>query len=159
MSDDENSQEEVKKEIPEPPGLKFFLSHMNSYTGKALLEELKNSHLVKDPAAAHTFIGTLYKDSSYDFSHPDITPDGVEKLVSMARTEEFRHHIIDSDVIIYDLLTNSYEEVDYVIKALKASKLEKEKTLILLSTVMTWVNTPPKYKKEVEGGEEEENAE
>lgn len=62
---------------------------------------------------------------------------------------------MNSDIIIYDLLTNNYEEVDYVIKTLKTSKLIEMKTLILLSTVMTWVNTPPKFEKENEEGEGE----
>ena len=66
----------------------------------------------------------------------------------MLRTQAFRDEILASDIIVYDLLTAAYEEVDYVIKTLKTSGLEKPKTLILLSTVMTWVNTPPKYKKE-----------
>ncbi len=56
--------------------------------------------------------------------------------------------------VVYDLLTNSFEEVDYVIKTLKTAKLLEEKRLVLLSTIMTWVNTPPKYKKELEEGEE-----
>mmetsp|Transcript_432 Transcript_432/g.480 ORF Transcript_432/g.480 Transcript_432/m.480 type:complete len:158 (-) Transcript_432:1689-2162(-) len=63
------------------------------------------------------------------------------------------------DVIVYDLITNSFEEVDYVIKTLKTSHLLEQKTLILLSTIMTWVNTPPKYKKELAEGEEEEGQE
>lgn len=54
-------------------------------------------------------------------------------------------------------MTNKYEEVDYVIKTLKTSNLTEQKTLILLSSVMTWVNTPPKFKKEIEDGEDEEN--
>lgn len=37
---------------------------------------------------------------------------------------------------------------------MKTSKLTKEKTLVILSSVMTWVNTPPKVK--VEGEEEEQ---
>jgi hypothetical protein len=37
-----------------------------------------------------------------------------------------------------------------VIKTLKTSNLENKKTLILLSSVMTWVNTPPKFKEDVE---------
>jgi hypothetical protein len=50
-------------------------------------------------------------------------------------------------VIVYDLVTNKFEEVDYVIKALKTAELgDNEKTLILLSSVMTWVNTPLKFK-------------
>lgn len=72
----------------------------------------------------------------------------------MERTKEFRDTILESDVIIYDLLTAQYEEVDYVIKTLKTSELNREKTLILLSSVMTWVNTLPKYQKELEDGEE-----
>lgn len=87
-------------------------------------------------------------------------PEGVEQLISMERTKEFRDAILSCDVIIYDLLTANYEEVDYVIKTLKTSDLANEKTLILLSSVMTWVNTPPKYQKELEEGEEpEEGAE
>ena len=77
----------------------------------------------------------------------------------MERTKEFRERILNSDVIVYDLMTNQYEEVDYVIKALKTSNLTEEKTLILLSSVMTWVNTPAKIKVENAEGEDEEGAE
>ena len=47
-------------------------------------------------------------------------------------------------MIIYDLMTNDFKEVDYVIKTLKTTKLESKKTLIILSSVLTWVNTLPK---------------
>jgi len=42
----------------------------------------------------------------------------------MERTKEFRENILESDVIVYDLLTNRFEEVDYVIKTLKTSNLQ-----------------------------------
>ena len=71
------------------------------------------------------------------------------------RTQEFRAQLLESDVIIYDLLSNSFEEVDYVIKTLKTSEYETEKTLVLLSSVMSWVNTPPKFEEEKQEGEEE----
>lgn len=80
----------------------------------------------------------------------------------MERSHDFRKTILEADVIVYDLITNKYEEVDYVIKTLKTAELQQEKTLILLSTVMTWVNTPPKFKQEgaAEGeGEGEAEAE
>jgi ribosomal protein L12E/L44/L45/RPP1/RPP2 len=54
-------------------------------------------------------------------------------------------------------MSNNFEEVDYVIKTLKTCDLQEEKTLVLLSSVMTWVNTPPKFKEEKT--EEEEGAE
>jgi len=63
-------------------------------------------------------------------------------------------------------MSNSFEEVDYVIKTLKSTDLPEEKTLVLLSTVMTWVNTPPKLEEEKkeddeegEGGDDGEGAE
>ena len=70
--------------------------------------------------------------------------------MDFARTQDFREELLKSDVIIYDLMSNNFEEVDYVIKTLKTSNLEDKKTLILLSSVMTWVNTPPKFKEDVE---------
>lgn len=72
------------------------------------------------------------------------------------RSEDFRHKLLESNVIIYDLMSNSFEEVDYVIKTLKTSPLQEEKTLVLLSSVMTWVNTPPKLDEEVKEGEDDE---
>ena len=56
-------------------------------------------------------------------------------------------------------MSNSFEEVDYVIKTLKTSPLQEEKTLVLLSSVMTWVNTPPKLEEEVKEGEDGEDGE
>jgi len=47
-------------------------------------------------------------------------------------------------------MTNTFEEVDYVIKTLKTTELDNEKTLILLSSIMSWVNIPPKYPKDPE---------
>jgi hypothetical protein len=58
MSDDGEEQPKVI-EVPEEPGKRFFISHMNSYTGRVLLEELRNAHKVKEAYAAHTFIGTI----------------------------------------------------------------------------------------------------
>lgn len=81
------------------------------------------------------------------------------KVVNKEKTRAFRKYILDCDVIVYDLMTNDFEEVDYVIKTLKTTELEAEKTLILVSSVMSWVNTPPKYKKEPVDGEEEEEEE
>jgi len=44
-------------------------------------------------------------------------------LVDFSRTKEFRDNLLASDVIIYDLMSNAFEEVDYVIKTLKTSEL------------------------------------
>ena len=63
MSDDENSQAEQPMEpVKEEPGKHIFISHYNSYTGKALLKELRNDIPERDPEAVHTFIGTIKED-------------------------------------------------------------------------------------------------
>lgn len=54
-------------------------------------------------------------------------------------------------------MSNDFDEVDYVIKTLKTSELTEQKTLVLLSSVMAWVNTPAKFVEEkIEGQEDEE---
>ena len=124
---------------------------MNSYTGRTICKELKNEHLVREPEwAAHTFSGTLVPEGVAGGQRLDKITPGMPShidVVSMERTEEFRKTVLASDVIIYDLLSNKFEEVDYVIKTLKTAELGgSHKTLILISSVMTWVNTPPKFK-------------
>ena len=58
MSDGEEEEKKVV-EVKEEPGKKFFISHINSYTGKTLLKEMQNKDKVKEEWAAHTFHGTL----------------------------------------------------------------------------------------------------
>ena len=48
-------------------------------------------------------------------------PEGIDKFVDFSRTQEFREELLKSDVIIYDLMSNNFEEVDYVIKTLKST--------------------------------------
>ena len=159
MSDDEE-QEIIKEPPKEDPGKRFFLSHANTYEGMALYKELYNRDTCRDPElAAHSFIGTVNqveKTPRGNFQEP---PTGMDQLVTFGRTKEFRETLLSCDVIVYDLMSNDYEEVDYVIKTLKATELSEPKTLVLLSSVMTWVNTPPKFTEERPEGEDAEEAE
>jgi len=82
-------------------------------------------------------------------------PPSEITIVDFNRTQEFRHKLLESNVIIYDLMSNSFEEVDYVIKTLKTSELTEPKTLVLLSSVLTWVNTPAKFTEDKPEGAEE----
>ena len=77
MSDDGEEQPKVI-EIPEEPGKKFFISHVNSYTGRVLIEELKNADKVKEEFAAHTFQGTLQTGTNHIYTKKVTeAPDGV----------------------------------------------------------------------------------
>lgn len=159
MSDDEE-QVVPKPPKPEDPGKRFFLSHSNSHEGMALFKELYNRDKCRDPdLAAHTFVGTVRKNETTSHGNYQEPPALMDKIVDFGRTQEFRETLLACDVVIYDLMSNDYEEVDYVIKTLKTSELTTMKTLVLLSSVMTWVNTPPKFVEEKVEGQEEEEAE
>ncbi len=54
----------MKEPEREPNGKRFFISHLNSYTGRAIARELRNEHLVKEQHAVHTFCGTLHEDKA-----------------------------------------------------------------------------------------------
>ena len=146
----EGEGEEQKIELPPVPGYKFFISNINSYVGQSLYSELKNDDSIKDPIEKHIFVGTKTDKEKAD------TPEGIEAVVSNELNYSFRKYILDSDIVIYDLMTSTFEEVDHVIKTFKTSTYEEHKTLILISSVMSWANTPPKVKKVLEDGEEGE---
>ena len=161
MAESGSENEEIKKE-PEPPqpGKKIFLSHCNSYEGQSLFKALWNrDQFVDNPEhlyAANTFTGTIRQAERNARGGLEEPPEGIENFVDFERTADFRQKLLENNVIIYDLMSNNFEEVDYVIKTLKTSDLQEEKTLVLLSSVLTWVNTPPKLREEKKEGEEEE---
>jgi len=81
----------VKEPEREPEGLKFFLSHANSYEGLALFKELWNKDKVREPEwAAHSFVGTIKKNETNPKGGFQETPPGIDQFVSMERTKEFR---------------------------------------------------------------------
>lgn len=118
-----------------------------------MIEELRNDHIVQDEISVHTFIGT-----ETDLENAPV-PSGVSQVVAKDKTRAFRKCILDSDVVIYDLNTADFDEVDHVIKTFKTSEYEDEKILILISSVMTWVNTPARVfdpEEELKEGDEPE---
>ena len=90
MSDgeDQEQQEVVKAPPREDPGKRFFISHLNSYAGKTLCQELRNEHLVREPEyAGHTFCGTLQDATEGGVKLETIEgmPSSID-IVSMERT-------------------------------------------------------------------------
>jgi len=148
-ADGEGEGEEQKIELPPVPGYKFFISNINSYVGQSLYSQLRNDDAIKDPIEKHIFVGTKTSIEK------DEVPTGVEAVVDNELNKSFRKYILDSDIVIYDLMTADFKEVDHVIKTFKTSSYEENKILILISSVMSWANTPPKIKRVLEEGEEE----
>ena len=129
MSDTGSEGEKPKEPEPPQPGKKIFLSHCNSYEGRALFKELWNKDQFEDKPewlfGAHEFTGTLRKEERNARGGFEEAPEGISSFVEFERTAEFRQELLKNDVIIYDLMSNSFEEVDYVIKTLKTSDLQE----------------------------------
>jgi hypothetical protein len=111
---EEGSEAPAPEPVPPPPGKKFFISNVNSFVGQSLIEELRNDHLVDDPVSVHTFVGTENLDNAP-------VPPGVSKVVKQDKTRSFRKQIMSSDVVIYDLMSADFDEVDHVIKTFKTA--------------------------------------
>ena len=82
---------------------------------------------------------------------PDLfTPD----IIKMDYNDHYKTKLFDNDIFIFNMKDANFNDIDYIIKGLKALKYEKEKVLVIVTSIMTWARTQPKYKKE-EGAEEE----
>jgi len=124
------------------PQLKFFVSCVNTITGQAIVEEVRNDHL--NDINPHIIVGT----KSSKVVGP--IPNSVKKIVNNSDPNQLAKTLLDSDVIIYDLNSAPLDEVEFAIKVLKMSTYDTEKFLIIISSVMVWSATLPKDRRETE---------
>ena len=145
----EEEEGEVKKEIkpPEPVYYKVFLNDMNSWFSRFIIENMR-SDLKKDLLINYNFMGTVQPNSR---RLPELfTPE----IIKLDYNDNYKSKIFSNDVFIFNMQDANFNDIDYIIKGLKALKYEKEKILVIVTSIMTWARTSPKYKKE-EGAEEE----
>lgn len=74
-------------------------------------------------------------------------PDFVKEIIRSSNKERLLEHLMECDVIIYDIIHDP-EQVDEACWAISAlhselERIDKPKTFILLSTVLTWAKTKP----------------
>lgn len=120
--------------------LVYFINNVNTMVGQSLTEELRNDHLLLGPSKTHTILGTISEKEN------SAIPSGINKIVKKEKIRHWKKYLLASDVIVFDLLTSSFDEVNNVLHVLKTQDYESEKILILISSVITWVNTPPNRK-------------
>lgn len=93
------------------------------------------------PANTFKVYGTL---KNYEESKK---PDFVKEIIRSSNKESLLEHLMECDVIIYDIIHDP-EQVDEACWAISAlhselERIDKPKTFILLSTVLTWAKTKP----------------
>ena len=133
------------------------INTLDTYIGTALYEEF----LGDNPAeSAYELYGTYH---SLDIS---AKPAFVKKMLKRSKPVLFRKYMREKmDCYIFDLHSGRLDDLKWAVWALTNEPLDSEKTLIVISSVLSWggnepkmVEVKPKKKKPVEegeGGEEE----
>lgn len=147
---EEDGENEVKKVVkpPEPVYYKVFLNDMNSWFSKFVIENMRTD-LKEGALINYSFMGTIQCNGKL---LPDLfTPE----IIKLDYNDHYKTPLFDNDIFIFNMQDANFNDIDYIIKGLKALTYEKEKVLVIVSSIMTWAKTKPKYKKE-EGQEEEQ---
>lgn len=131
------------------------INTLDTYIGTALYEEFLGDN---PEEGAYEIYGTyLTKDES-------TKPKYVKKMLKRAKPVLFRKYMREKmDLYIFDLHSGRLDDLKWAVSALIDEPLDSEKTLIVISSVLSWggnehkmVEVKPKKKKVVEEGEEEE---
>ena len=121
---------------------KIFINHMNSWFSNFVIEELRTESVTDPKIVKNEFMGTRNNKQMklpYLFNPTEIKID---------YNPHFEQEIFRNDVYIFNLEEADLNEVEYVIKGLKSLKHQTEKTLIIITSIMTWARTPHKIVKE-----------
>ena len=113
----EEEEGEVKKEVkpPEPVYYKVFLNDMNSRFSHFIIENMR-SDLKKDLLINYNFMGTVQKNSR---RLPDLfTPE----IINLDYNDNYKSNIFENDVFIFNMKDANFNDIDYIIKGLKALK-------------------------------------
>ena len=125
--------------------LKVFLNNMNSWFSNFVIELLRTDYTL-EPKLRYEFTGTLSSSTSGASSRP--LPKYFEpNIVKIDYASSYKSPLFQNDIFIYNLNTGDFKEIDYIIRGLRSSRGETEKLVILVSNIMTWANTPVKYKQ------------
>ena len=129
------------------------INTLDTYIGSALYEEF----LGENPSeSAYELYGTWH--SKDDSSKPAF----VKKMLKRSKPVLFRKYMREKmDCYIFDLHSGRLDDLKWAVWALTNEPLDSEKTLIVISSVLSWGGTEPKMmevkpkkKKTVEEGEE-----
>ena len=129
------------------------INTVDTYIGTALYEEF----LGENPSeSAYELYGTWHsKDDS-------AKPAFIKKMLKRSKPVLFRKYMREKmDCYIFDLHSGRLDDLKWAVWALTNEPLDSEKTLIVISSVLSWggnepkmVEVKPKKKKPVEEGEE-----
>ena len=132
--------------------VKVFLNNMNSWFSNFIIEQFRTDHN-PDSKMKYEFTGTISTTSTTHTMRP--LPKYLQpKIMKVEYNPSYKSSVFQNDLFIYDLNTGNFNEIDYIIKGIKSQRFETDKTVLIISNIMTWAKTPTKYKQtEDEQGE------
>jgi len=114
---------------------KFYINNLDTYTGRALFNELRNDG--PDNDNPNLIYGSyIAQDSSEKLA-------GVKKMLKRSKPRLKRKYISECDVIIYDLHYGNPKDVLAGLDAMKKTG-EDEKIFILITSLLAWDATGKK---------------
>jgi adenylate kinase len=130
-----------------------FINSIDTYFGQALYSDLLGE---EEADKEFELFGTYFNKEVSE------RPKGVFKMLKMKEKPVlFRKYMLEKiDYFIYDLHSGKVTDLEWGIKALTKSPLESEKTVIVISSVLSWGGNPPRIvvdKPPEKEGEEVEN--
>lgn len=132
-----------------------FINSLNTYIGTALYEEFVGLNLDEPESEIY---------STYFEKEDSTKPKNIKKMMKQkTKPGLFRKYMLEKfNILIYDLHCGKLEDLKFCIKSLTKSPLEEEKTVVVISSVLTWGNTEHKLiedkpEEDNENNEEENN--
>ena len=124
-----------------------FINSLNTYIGTALYEEFVGLNLDEPESEIY---------STYFEKEDSTKPKNIKKMMKQkTKPGLFRKYMLEKfNILIYDLHCGKLEDLKFCIKSLTKSPLEEEKTVVVISSVLTWGNTEHKL---IEDKPEEDN--
>ena len=120
MADDEEMEEKKVVKPPEPVYYKVFLNDMNSWFSRFIIENMR-SDLKKDLLINYSFMGTV---QSNERRLPDLfTPE----IIKMDYNDHYKAKLFENDIFIFNMHDANFNDIDYIIKGLKAKKKVEKK--------------------------------
>ena len=128
--------------------LKIFVNNMNSWLSNFIIEQFRTDH-IPDAKLKYEFSGTLNEAEGVAL------PRYFEpKIIKFDFAPSYKSEIFNNDIIVFNLNSGDFREIDYIIKGFRTMRVDSEKVIIVISSIMTWAKTPVKIKEnETDEGE------
>jgi hypothetical protein len=122
------------------------MTGVNSLLGHSIFEEMRNDYIaIHTGETPHKFLGTI---NSKEESTVPVPSHSIKILNSKSKPRTFKKQVLGCDYFIIDLSnTEDFEEVEYILKLMRSEEAGKEQIVVVISNVMTWMNTPMKLMK------------